>query len=519
MQPLITRAVSAFARRKTRRPHPEKPRFSADLPDQTSWPAVCSSRPPGGLRILSRSPFFRSLRWGLFIAVSGVAMGACDEKLSDLTGPTPNLQPTLSSIQSEIFSQRCIGCHNGAGRFLPGVMNLTEGNAYASLVGVPSIEKARRCSAWPPAIPRTATSSTSWKAGRDHRRPHAVQRHAADRWTDSRDQALDRTRRAEQLRSPHRDPSSSGLAPASHGRRGRSGRRRSRGCAPGAHLAARRPAAPGSLPAPDAAPRSHGDARPVPAEEERDDAVLNRSQPDFTLINLPTGLRLPKWKSAFRVTHRFTRPLGEGDFGDLAEDFFGLDSGAIIGLEFRIGIAPGTQVGVHRTNDRTIQFFGQYDVKQQSDSFPLGIAAYATIDGTDNFTDSYSPSLGADRHARVRRARRDLRRADLGEQHATSCRPEWSTTTTRSCSASAAASASARPSTWSPRSCRGVGGFDPGSTADQLRDREARRRPRVPAGVLEQLRADDGAGRARRRREHRRQRQLVLGFNISRKFF
>ena len=56
----------------------------------------------------------------------------------------------------------------------------------------------------------------------------------------------------------------------------------------------------------------------APAEEESDDAVLNRSQPDFTLINLPTGLRLPKWKSAFRVTHRFTRALGEGDFGDLA---------------------------------------------------------------------------------------------------------------------------------------------------------------------------------------------------------
>ncbi len=84
---------------------------------------------------------FRSLRWGLFIAVAGVAMGACDEKLSDLTGPTPNLKPTLSSIQSEIFSQRCVSCHTGIGRFLPGGMNLTEGNAYASLVGVASIEQ------------------------------------------------------------------------------------------------------------------------------------------------------------------------------------------------------------------------------------------------------------------------------------------------------------------------------------------------------------------------------------------
>jgi hypothetical protein len=76
----------------------------------------------------------------------------------------------------------------------------------------------------------------------------------------------------------------------------------------GSMASAQTPPAPTPAPAP----------APAAAEEERDDAVLNRSQPDFTLINLPTGLRLPKWKSAFRITHRFTRPLGEGDFGSLA---------------------------------------------------------------------------------------------------------------------------------------------------------------------------------------------------------
>lgn len=80
--------------------------------------------------------FFRSLRWGLFVAVAGLAMGACDEKLSDLTGPTPNLQPTLSSIQSEIFSQRCVGCHTNIGRPAPMGLVLLEGRAHANLVGV-----------------------------------------------------------------------------------------------------------------------------------------------------------------------------------------------------------------------------------------------------------------------------------------------------------------------------------------------------------------------------------------------
>ena len=57
-----------------------------------------------------------------------------------------------------------------------------------------------------------------------------------------------------------------------------------------------------------------------------DDEALKLEEPDFTLISLPTALRLPKFKSAFRVTHRFTRPLGEGDFGDLVGDLFGIDA-------------------------------------------------------------------------------------------------------------------------------------------------------------------------------------------------
>ncbi len=129
-------------------------------------------------------------------------------------------------------------------------------------------------------------------------------------------------------------------------------------------------------------------------DEERDDAVLDRAQPDFTLVNLPTTLRLPQWKSSFRVTHRFTRPLGRGDFGNLVEDLFGLDSGAVIGLEYRMGILPGTQVGVYRTNDRTIELFSQYDLRQQSASFPVSLAVFGSIDGTNNFRDRYSPAIG-----------------------------------------------------------------------------------------------------------------------------
>ncbi len=125
------------------------------------------------------------------------------------------------------------------------------------------------------------------------------------------------------------------------------------------------------------------------------DMDINLAQPDFTLVALPTTLRVPRHKSAFRVTHRFSRSLGQGDFGNLLEDLFGLDSGAQIGLEYRYGLFRGTQVGFHRTSDRTIEFFGQHEVKAQSGGFPFNIDALASIDGTNNFRDSYSPTLGA----------------------------------------------------------------------------------------------------------------------------
>jgi hypothetical protein len=159
--------------------------------------------------------------------------------------------------------------------------------------------------------------------------------------------------------------------------------------------------APGAVSAPASETGKKGDAEKAPAggaaaqaAKERDDAVLDRAQPDFTLVNLPTSLRLPKFKSAFRVTHRFTRSLGQGDFGDLLNDFFGFDSSSLIGLEYRFGLMPGLQAGILRTSDKTINFFSQYSVKPQSESFPIGIAALAMIDGTNNFRDSYSPALG-----------------------------------------------------------------------------------------------------------------------------
>jgi hypothetical protein len=71
-----------------------------------------------------------------------------------------------------------------------------------------------------------------------------------------------------------------------------------------------------------------------------------------------------------------------------------LDSAGQIGLEYRFGIMAGTQIGIYRTSNRTIQFFAQRNLIAQ-DKLPVGIDIVATAEGTDNFRDSYSPAIGA----------------------------------------------------------------------------------------------------------------------------
>jgi hypothetical protein len=152
---------------------------------------------------------------------------------------------------------------------------------------------------------------------------------------------------------------------------------------------------PEDKPAGDASEKPAGDgvtAAPAEAPQQDDpDLDVNLAQPDFMLSALQTTLRLPRNRLAFRLTHRFNQPLDESGFDDL----WGMDSGAIIGFEFRYGVIPGGQVGFYRTSDRTIEFFSQYDVFKQGGGMPLGIAAFGGVEGTDNFTDKYSPTIGA----------------------------------------------------------------------------------------------------------------------------
>lgn len=73
------------------------------------------------------------------------AVSACDEQLSDVAGPTPNLTSTFSSIQRDIFNTTdssgrvaCISCHTDNGRMPAGGLVLLEGRSYQNLVNASS---------------------------------------------------------------------------------------------------------------------------------------------------------------------------------------------------------------------------------------------------------------------------------------------------------------------------------------------------------------------------------------------
>ena len=132
------------------------------------------------------------------------------------------------------------------------------------------------------------------------------------------------------------------------------------------------------------------------AQPERNDpdVRVDPVQPDFTLAALPTTLRMPAGKWSFRVTHRFTRDLGSGDFGDLASDLFGIDGGAQVGLEVRYGLLPGTQIGIHRTSDRAIELFAQHNFMNERDGGTFALDGLVTLEGDDNLSEHHQSALG-----------------------------------------------------------------------------------------------------------------------------
>ena len=135
---------------------------------------------------------------------------------------------------------------------------------------------------------------------------------------------------------------------------------------------------------------------PAAAQTPDPAAVPHAPENELNLINLPTTQSLKRHQSYFRLTHRFARDLRRGSFGQLAEDLFSLDNGAIIGLEYRFGITANLQAGVHRSIlSKTIEVFGRFDGWRQSESVPISLSLMGSVEGLDNMTEHHQPALAA----------------------------------------------------------------------------------------------------------------------------
>jgi len=132
------------------------------------------------------------------------------------------------------------------------------------------------------------------------------------------------------------------------------------------------------------------------AAQDDDDAVLDPLDPEYRIVNLPTTARLPRWKSNFSLTHRFAGNLRNNSFGTNLGNFFGIDEGATVGLEYRIAVARHLEAVAYRTSfNRTIQLSAKYDAVHQTASRPLSLSVIASDEGIDNFQEQYAPALGA----------------------------------------------------------------------------------------------------------------------------
>ena len=122
--------------------------------------------------------------------------------------------------------------------------------------------------------------------------------------------------------------------------------------------------------------------------------VSPRSETEQNLVNLPTTQPIHRFGHHFRITHRFARDLRRGGFKSLAEDFFSLDSGAVIGLDYRFAPMTNVQLGIYRSMlARTIQVSGRADAWHQGE-LPLALSLLASVEGTNNMRDNYAPAVG-----------------------------------------------------------------------------------------------------------------------------
>jgi cytochrome c oxidase subunit II len=144
----------------------------------------------------------------------------------------------------------------------------------------------------------------------------------------------------------------------------------------------------------------------TPAEADKSSGSQGESRPraaaepyDYQLVNVPTPKRVPKGSLNVHFSHRFSQPINaEGsDFGDTANELFGLDSFSVSSLGFSYGFTDRLYAKVSRSPvcDRlflckTIEVGLGYHLLDEAGKSPIALSAYTSIEGDDNFSENFN---------------------------------------------------------------------------------------------------------------------------------
>jgi hypothetical protein len=101
----------------------------------------------GEMSMFARDAAIRQTQWvgafSLLVLCACSGGGGSGSMMSDTPPPTggtsPTLMATFDSIQANVFTPKCAGCHSGPSP--PKGLNLDATHSYGDLVGVPSTEQ------------------------------------------------------------------------------------------------------------------------------------------------------------------------------------------------------------------------------------------------------------------------------------------------------------------------------------------------------------------------------------------
>lgn len=126
---------------------------------------------------------------------------------------------------------------------------------------------------------------------------------------------------------------------------------------------------------------------------------------DHRIVNIPTPKSIPKGSWNLTFTHRFSQPVHP--LSESGKNLLGLDSFGIASFGLIYGITDKLYVSVYRSPlcqkglCRTIEIGAGYNFIAQDKESPIGLAAYASIEGNDNFTEEYTYNLQTRLSARL----------------------------------------------------------------------------------------------------------------------